>query len=279
MTAVPVAVSGDADTHPAMAPGAGMRATATAVAARTLRKYMRSPQLLVTSIVSGAIFIVLFRYIFGGAIDFGSVPYVDFLIPGMVLTSVLITGTGTAVGVAEDGDQGFFDRLRSLPAPRIALLAGRALGDIVIVAWGTAVTAAMGFLVGFRLHGSAGEALLAFALCVICGFAFLWLFICMGLVSANAQAAQGTSMVIYPLIFVSSAYVPVDTLPGWMQPIAEHQPVTVMSNAVRALTLGDPAMAGLGHTTTYWVTLSLIWSAGILAIFAPLAVARYRRSS
>jgi ABC-2 type transport system permease protein len=198
MTAVPVAVSGDADTHPAMAPGAGMRATATAVAARTLRKYMRSPQLLVTSIVSGAIFIVLFRYIFGGAIDFGSVPYVDFLIPGMVLTSVLITGTGTAVGVAEDRDQGFFDRLRSLPAPRIALLAGRALGDIVIVAWGTAVTAAMGFLVGFRLHGSAGEALLAFALCVICGFAFLWLFICMGLVSANAQAAQGTSMVIYP---------------------------------------------------------------------------------
>jgi ABC-2 type transport system permease protein len=279
MTAVPVAVSGDADTHPAMAPGAGMRATATAVAARTLRKYMRSPQLLVTSILSGAIFIVLFRPIFGGAIDFGSVPYVDFLIPGMVLTSVLITGTGTAVGVAEDRDQGFFDRLRSLPAPRIALLAGRALGDIVIVAWGTAVTAAMGFLVGFRLHGSAGEALLAFALCVICGFAFLWLFICMGLVSANAQAAQGTSIVIYPLIFVSSAYVPVDTLPGWMQPIAEHQPVTVMSNAVRALALGDPAMAGLGHTTTYWVTLSLIWSAGILAIFAPLAVARYRRSS
>jgi ABC-2 type transport system permease protein len=279
MTAVPVAVSGDADTHPAMAPGAGMRATATAVAARTLRKYMRSPQLLVTSIVAGAIFIVLFRYIFGGAIDFGSVPYVDFLIPGMVLTSVLITGTGTAVGVAEDGDQGFFDRLRSLPAPRIALLTGRALGDIVIVAWGTAVTAAMGFLVGFRLHGSAGEALLAFVLCVICGFAFLWLFICMGLVSANAQAAQGTSMVIYPLIFVSSAYVPVDTLPGWMQPIAAHQPVTVMSNAVRALALGDPAMAGLGHTTAYWVTLSLIWSAGILAIFAPLAVARYQRSS
>ena len=130
MTAVPVAVSGDADTHPAMAPGASMRATATAVAARTLRKYMRSPQLLVTSIVSGAIFIVLFRYIFGGAIDFGSVPYVDFLIPGMVLTSVLITGTGTAVGVAEDRDQGFFDRLRSLPAPRIGLLAGRALGDV-----------------------------------------------------------------------------------------------------------------------------------------------------
>jgi ABC-2 type transport system permease protein len=131
------------------------------------------------------------------------------------------------------------------------------------VAWGAAVTAAIGFLVGFRLHGGTGEALLAFALYVVCGFAFMWLFICMGLVSANAQGAQGTSMVICPLIFVSSAYVPVAILPGWMQPIAEHQPVTVMCNAVRSLALGDPALAGLSRTIAYWVTLSLIWSAGI----------------
>jgi ABC transporter DrrB family efflux protein len=261
------------------AASAGMVATTTTVAARTLRKYMRSPQLLVTSIVAGAIFIVLFRYIFGGAINLGAISYVDFLIPGMVMTSVLITGTGTTVGVAEDREQGFFDRLRSLPAPRIALLAGRALGDIVVLAWGTAVTAAMGFLVGFRLHGTITEALLAFALCLVCGFAFLWMFICIGLVSANAQAAQGTSMVIYPFIFVSSAYVPVDTLPGWMQPIAEYQPVTVMCNAVRSLALGNPATAGLGHTTTYWVVLSLIWSAGIVIVLSPIAVALYRRTS
>lgn len=278
MTAVRAAATIDADTR-TVPPGAGMAATVTTVAARTLRKYTRAPQLLVTSIVSGAIFIVLFRYIFGGAIDFGSIPYVDFLIPGMVLTSVLITGTGTAVAVAEDRDHGFFDRLRSLPAPRLALLAGRSVGDAIIVAWGTAITAAMGFLVGFRLHGTIGEALLAFALCVVCGFAFLWPFICMGLVSTSAQGAQGTSMVVYPLIFVSSAYVPVHTLPGWMQPFAEHQPVTVMSNAVRSLALGDPALAGLGHTTTYWVALSLIWSAGVMALFAPLAVALYRRST
>jgi ABC-2 type transport system permease protein len=277
MTAVPVRPETDPDARAATR-GAGVVATATTVAARTLRKYMRSPQLLVTSIVAGAIFIVLFRYIFGGAITFGAIPYVDFLIPGMVLTSVLITGTGTAVGVAEDREQGFFDRLRSLPAPRIALLAGRALGDIVIVAWGTAVTAAMGFLVGFRLHGTLAQALLAFTLCLVCGFAFLWMFICMGLVSANAQAAQGTSMLIYPLIFVSSAYVPVRTLPGWMQPIAEYQPVTVMCNAVRSLALGDPGLAGLDHTATYWVNLSLIWSAGIVIALSALAVALYRRS-
>jgi ABC-2 type transport system permease protein len=249
------------------------------VATRTVRKYMRSPQLLVFSLVNAAIFIILFRYIFGGAIEFGSVPYVDFLMPGMVATSALIAGYGMAVGVAEDSDQGFFDRLRSLPAPRIALPAGRVVGETVIVAWGTAVTVAIGFLVGFELHGTLVEALLAFGLCVVCGFAFVWMFVCMGLVAGNAQAAQGISFLVFPIIFVSSAYVRVDTLPGWMQPVAEHQPVTVMCNAVRSLALGDPGLAGLGHTTTYWAVLSLVWSAGILAVFAPLAVALYRRSS
>jgi ABC transporter DrrB family efflux protein len=281
MTAVPIPVnSGTGARQPAPAARtAGMTATVAAVAARTLRKYMRSPQLLVTTIVGGAIFLILFRYIFGGAIRFGTVPYVDFLIPGMVLTSVLITGTYQAIGVAEDSDQGFSDRLRSLPAPRIGLLAGRALGDLGVVAWGTAVTAALGFAVGFRLHGTIGQALLAFGLCLVCGFAFLWVFICIGLVSTSAQAAQGFSMLAYPVIFVSSAYVRVNTLPGWMQPVAEHQPITIMSNAVRSLALGDPAMAGLGHTTAYWALLSLAWAAGITLIFAPLAAVLYRRSS
>lgn len=137
MTSVPIpANSGTGARRPALpARTGGVGATISAVAVRTLRKYMRSPQLLVsTIIVGGAMFMILFRYIFGGAIRFGTVPYVDYLIPGMVLTSVLITGTGTAAGVAEDRDQGFFDRLRSLPAPRIALLAGRALGDADVVA-------------------------------------------------------------------------------------------------------------------------------------------------
>jgi ABC-2 type transport system permease protein len=279
MTAVTIAANTDARPTGPPARAAGMGATVTVVAMRTLRKYMRSPQLLMTSIMVGAFFIVLFRYILGGAIDSGPVPYVDFLIPGLVLTSVLIAGTGTAAAVAEDSEQGFFDRLRSLPAPRIALLAGRALGDTVILAWGTAITVAMGFLVGFRLHGTIGEALVAFALCVVCGFAFLWMFICLGLVSGNAQGAQGMSMLIYPLLFVSSAYVRADTLPGWLQAVAENQPITVMCNAVRSLVLGDPALAGLGHTTTYWVLMSLVWSAGIMAVFAPLADTLYRRSS
>jgi ABC-2 type transport system permease protein len=255
------------------------RTTVAAVAARTVRKYVRSPQLLVMSVGSGAIFMLLFRYVFGGAIDFGSVAYVDFLIPGMVLTAVLIAGTGVAIGVAEDVNDGFFDRLRSLPVPRIGLVAGRVLGDTVVLALSTTITAAMGFLVGFRLHGDVGEALLAYGLCIVCGFAFLWTFVCLGLVAGNAQAAQGMTMLVYPIMFISSAYVRVDTLPGWMQPVADHSPITVMCNAVRSLALGDPGLAGLGHTTTYWIALSLAWAAGIVAVFAPLAVAGYRRSS
>jgi ABC-2 type transport system permease protein len=281
MTAVPLPANTGTGAFPSAPTNRTARAGATvsAVAVRTLRKYMRSPQLLVTTIVGGAMFMILFRFIFGGSIRFGTVPYVDFLIPGMVMTSVLITGTGNAVAVAEDRDQGFSDRLRSLPAPRIALLAGRALGDTGVVAWATAVTAAIGFALGFRLHDTATQALLAFGLCLGCGFAFLWIFMCIGLVSRNAQAAQGLSMLAYPVIFVSSAYVRVNSLPGWMQPVAQHQPVTVMCNAVRSLALGDPALAGLTHTTTYWALLSLAWAAGITLFFAPLAATLYRRSS
>jgi ABC-2 type transport system ATP-binding protein len=166
---------------------------------------------------------------------------------------------------------------RGTPA-ELKALAGN-LGDTGVVAWGTAITAAIGFALGFRLHDTAAQAFLAFGLCLLCGFAFLWIFICIGLVSRNAQAAQGFSMLAYPVIFVSSAYVRVNTLPSWMQPVAQHQPVTVMCNAVRSLALGNPALAGLGHTTTYWALLSLAWAAGIMLVFVPLAATLYRRSS
>jgi ABC-2 type transport system permease protein len=137
---------------------AGAVATAKATALRTVRKFFRSPQLVVLGTVQGALFLLIFRYVFGGAIDTGPVPYVDFLVPGFVLTGILFQGMNTSAGVAEDLEQGFFDRLRSLPVPRSALLAGRALGDTVALIQGTVVTAAIGFLVGFRLHGSLAEA-------------------------------------------------------------------------------------------------------------------------
>jgi ABC-2 type transport system permease protein len=261
------------------ASGAGVFATVATVAMRGVRRYLRTPQMLVFNLIGLATFGFLFRYIFGGSIHLGSVPYVDFLVPGFVLTSVLITGTGVAAGVAENIEQGSFDRLRSLPVPRVALAAGQVAGDTVLVAFGVVVTVAMGFAAGFHLHGSVAQGLAACALCILCGFAFLWMFVGIGLVAGNAQSAQGMAMAVYPFIFVSSAYVLVGTLPGWLQPVAAYQPVTIMSNAVRSLALGNPAAAGLGHTTTYWVVLSLVWAAGLAVIFAPLAINRYRRSS
>jgi ABC transporter DrrB family efflux protein len=282
VTATSTVHTGAAPTRqPARPPArqAGFTATVAVVAARTVRKFVRSPQLLVTTFVGGAIFMVLFRYIFGGAVALGRVSYVDFLVPGMVLTSVLITGTGTATGVADDISQGFTDRLRSLPTQRLALIAGRVLAETVIAALCTAFTAALGFVVGFRPQGSVAQALAAFGLCVVCGFAFTWVFVAVGLAAGNPQTAQGMSMLAYPVIFISSAYVRVDTLPGWMQPIAEHQPVTAMCNAVRSLALGDPALAGLAHTTGYWVLVALAWTAVITALFAPLTVLQFRRAS
>jgi len=257
---------------------AGPLTAATQVARRTVRQFVRTPQLLVVSTIQGAMFLLIFRYVFGGAITPRSVPYVDFLVPGFVVTGVLFSGTGAAAGVASDVEHGFFDRLRSLPVSRTALLGGRSLADTGLLTWGLAITTAIGFAVGFRIHGSAVEGLAAFGLCVVYGFAFTWLFITIGLLAGSAQAAQGMSLLVFPLTFVSSAYVPVDSMPGWLQPVAEHQPLTIMSNAVRSLALGDPALAGLSGSTAHWVILSLVWSAGLVAVFAPVAVLRYRRS-
>lgn len=248
------------------------------VGRRALLKYVRTPQLVIVGTIQGAIFLLIFRYVFGGAIGVSGLSYVDFLIPGFITTGVLFTGMGTAAGVAEDLEQGFLDRLRSLPIPRSAVLTGRALADTGILTWSLAVTTMIGFAVGFRLHGSITAALAAFGLIVVYGIAFEWLFIMLGMVAGNAQAAQGMSLLVFPLTFVSSAYVPVETMPGWIQAFADHQPITFMVNAVRALTQGSAAEQMLGHPAEYYVVRSLVWSAVLIVVFAPLAVARYRRS-
>jgi ABC-2 type transport system permease protein len=256
---------------------ASLWASTIGIAKRSVLKFLRTPQLVVLGTIQGAMFLLIFRYVFGGAIGAGGLSYVDFLVPGFITTGVLFSGMGAAAGVAEDLEQGFVDRLRSLPIPRGAVLAGRALADTAVQVWGLAVTAAIGFAVGFRLHGSVAQALAAFGLLVLLGFAFEWLFITLGLFAGSAQAAQGLALMVFPLTFVSSAYVPVESMPGWLQAFAEHQPVTVMVDAVRALTQGPAAEALLGHGAGFYVVRSLLWAAGIVAVFAPLAVARYRR--
>lgn len=254
-----------------------LAASSLAIARRGLLKYLRTPQLVVLGLANGAIFLVLFRYVFGGAIGTRGTSYVNFLVPGFVATGVLFTGIGAAAGVAEDKAEGLIDRLRSLPMPRAAVLTGRALSDAAIVALGAAVSVGISFAVGFRLHGSLPGGLAAFALCVVYGFAFEWVFVLAGMAAANAQAAQGISFLVFPLTFVSSAYVPVASMPGWLQAFAAHQPITYMVDAVRVLTLGPAGHALYGHTASYYIVRSLLWSAGIIAVTAPLAVARYRR--
>jgi ABC-2 type transport system permease protein len=257
--------------------GAGFWPSSVAVARRTVRKFVRTPQLLVLATVQSALFLLIFRYIFGGAINVDGVSYVNYLVPGFVTTGMLFAGMGAAAGVAEDLEQGFFDRLRSLPIPRAAVMAGRCLADTALVTWSLAVGAALGFAVGFRMHGSVTAGLAAFGLCVLFGFAFEWLFITIGLVAGSAQAAQGISVLVTPLVFVSSAYVPVSSLQGWMRPFAEHQPLTQMVNAVRGLAGGPEVEALLSHSTAYYVQLSLIWTAAIVVVFGLVAALRFSR--
>jgi ABC-2 type transport system permease protein len=259
------------------APQATRLGTSTLIVARrALLRYVRTPQLIVMAIVQMSMFFLIYRYLFGGAFRSVGVPYVDYLVPGFVGTGVLFSGIGTAVAVAEDLQEGFIDRLRSLPIPRASVIAARVLADTLIFAWTAAVTVALAFAVGFRLHGSALEGLAAFGLVVVYGFAVEWLFITLGLFARTGQAAQGMGMIVFPFAFVSSAYIPVSTMPAWLRVFAAHQPLTPMVDAVRALTLGGRAQALLGHTAGHYVVSSLIWTLAIVVVAVPVAVWRYR---
>ncbi|HTR79619.1 MAG TPA: ABC transporter permease [Gemmatimonadaceae bacterium] len=257
--------------------GAGLARSTATVTRRALLRYVRTPQLIVMATLQMSMFFLIYRYLFGGAIHIPGIPYVDYLVPGFIATGVLFSGIGAAVATAEDVHEGFVDRLRSLPIPRSSVLIARAIADTAILALASAVTVGIAFAVGFQLHGSAVEGLAAFGLVIVFGFAFEWVFVTMGLFAGNAQAAQGMGMIVFPFAFISSAYVPVASMPGWLQAFAAHQPLTYMVDSVRALTLGPDAEGLLGHPTSYFVTRALIWTVAIIAVFLPVAVAKYRR--
>jgi ABC-2 type transport system permease protein len=262
---------------------ASMLASTAAIAKRTWLKFIRTPQLVVVGTVQGVMFLLMFRYVFGGAINVGGpsasggINYVNFLVPGFITTGIIFGGMASAAGIAEDRELGFFDRLRSLPIPRSAVLAGRALADTATQAWGTVIMIIVGFAIGFRLDAPVGNALLAVALLLLFGFVLEWLFILLGLYAGNAQAAQGMSLMLIPFVFISSAFVPVDSMPSGLQAVAEHQPITPMIEAVRTLTQGAKAEALLGHSASYYVVRALAWSVALVAIFGYLSVARYRK--
>jgi ABC-2 type transport system permease protein len=246
----------------------GTIAAALQVARRALLKYVRTPGLWAMGIVQAGMFLFSFRYVFGGAIHAGSVSYVDYLVPSYVATIVLFTGGGIAVAVAEDKTGGFTDRLLSLPVPRLSLVLGRTLADSATNVWSIVTTAALGFAFGFRLAGSVTNALAAFGLCLIYAIVFTVVFIVMGLFAPSGQAAQGMSLLAFVFAFISSAYVPATSMPGWLQPFSKYQPITPMVNAVRSLLAGGGSDVGL----------ALAWSALLMALFTPIAVVRYRRA-
>jgi ABC transporter DrrB family efflux protein len=276
-----IAVGADRSTSGAVAlnKGASYIVASSQVALRTLKKFVRTPALIIAGTAQGVLFLLIFRYVFGGAISHtGGQSYVDFLVPGFVVTGVLFQGMGAASGIAEDLEGGFIDRLRSLPIRLLSVVSGRVSADTVLVAWGVLVMTVVGFLVGFRLHGGGGDGIAALGLTILYGFAFVWVFITLGLMAGSPQAAQGLSFLVFPLTFVSSAYVPVSTMPGWMQGFASHQPMTLMCNTVRILTGGPAAERLLGHSLSYYLVPSLLWTAGIILVFAPLAVRKLKRS-
>lgn len=259
--------------------GAPFPVATLTVAGRAVKKMVRTPSLMLAGTVSGVMFLLIFRYVFGGAIGhMGDMSYVDFVAPGFVVTSTLFSAMTAGAGVAEDLQTGLVDRLRSLPVRAASIIFGRVLADTSLATWGLFVTTAVSFGVGFRIHGGVGSALGAFGLAVLAALAFCSLFAALGFFAGSAQAAQSLSFLVFPLSFVSSAYVPVSTMPGWMQAFANHQPLTVMVDSARILTGGHAAVTAVGHGLGYYLPVSLAWAAGIIAVSLPLALWRLRRS-
>jgi ABC transporter DrrB family efflux protein len=238
---------------------------------------------LVLSASMPVIFILMFTYVFGGAVQAALPPaaagrYVNWLIPGLLAQFVLFGGSGTASGLAEDLAKGVIDRFRSLPMVGAAVLAGRTLSDLVRSAVTLTLMVAVGYAIGFRPQTGVDGLLAALAVGLGFGYAWSWMMALLGLVVRTAEAVQAaTYLVVFPLAFTSSVFVPTQTMPGWLQPFAANQPVTVATNALRGLILGQGALPP-GRTVTGQVALALLWAAAILAIFAPLAVRAYRRT-
>jgi len=245
------------------------------VAWRNLRGAMRTPEVIVFSTIQPVIFVLNFRYVFGGAIG-GSLPpgidYVDFLMPGIFAQTVAFGSVNSAVGMATDLGSGVLERFRSLPMARSAVLAGRTLADLVRNTFVVALMVSVGFLVGFRIHGGLGKALVAFLLLLLFMFSLSWVFAALGLVIKNPEAAQAAAFpVMAVLVFASNAFVPTSTMPGWLQGYAERQPLSAVVDAVRALVLGQPA--------TDEVLTAVAWCVGVIVVFAPIAVRKYRRAA
>ena len=241
------------------------------LAKRSFLRIPRAPDLLIAFTVQPLMFVLLFAYVFGGAIPTPGHSYIDFLMPGILVQTMAFGGFVTAMGIAEDLKKGLIDRFRSLPMSRSAVLAGRTLADIATNALSITVMLVVGIIIGFGFSTSILEVVAGLLILLLFGYAFSWVFAFIGLASSSPEAAQSLGfVVIFPLTFVSSAFVPPETLPGALQWFAEWNPISIVVNAIRALFIGDPA------GNTIWGAVA--WSLGIALFFAVLAVWKYKRA-
>lgn len=242
------------------------------MAQRNLMAVVRIPSALVFVIIQPVMFVLLFRYVFGGAITAPGTSYVNFLIPGILVQTTVFGAVGTAIGLAEDLQRGLIERFRALPMARMAVLGGRTIADLARNILILVVITIVGFGVGFRPGGGvvaylqASFVMLFFAYCVSWGFAYI------GLAAPNSETAQAmTFPLVFPITFASSIFVPVQTMPGWLQVFARNQPVSQAAESVRGLMLGVP------HGNSTWITMA--WAFVALVTLAPLATRRYRRAA
>ena len=242
------------------------------IARRNLLTLIRIPISLVFAVVQPVMFVLLFRYVFGGAILVPQGQYVNFLIPGILVQTTIFGALGTAIGLAEDLQRGLIERFRALPMARTAVLGGRTVADLARNVLVLVVITAVGFAVGFRPHGGVGPYLEASLLMLFFAYAISWGFAFVGLAAPNSETAQAmTFPIIFPITFASSIFVPVQSMPWWLRDFARNQPVSQAADAVRGLMLGTP----VGNS----VWLTLIWGTGALIVLAPLATMRYRRAA
>ena len=241
------------------------------LAKRSILRIRRQPDLLVGFTIQPIMFVLLFVYVFGGAIETPGFDYVDYLIPGIIVQSMVFGGFVTALGLSEDLKKGLIDRFRSLPMWGPAVLTGRIFADVGANAIQLAVMLVVGFLVGFRFAGPWAEIFAGILLLFFIGYAFSWVFAFIGLTASSPEAANAYGFtILFPVTFISSAFVTIETMPSWLQPFAEHNPFTTMVDAARALFLDAPA----GND----VWLAVVWCVAIIAVFAPLSAWRYRRA-
>jgi len=253
----------------------GVRRTFTdtlIVAERNLVRLPRAPDMLLAFTVQPIMFVLLFRYVFGGAISTPGYDYADFLIPGIIVQNIAFGGFVTALGLNEDLHKGLIDRFRSLPMSRAAVLAGRTLSDVVTNLLSVTILVVTGLIIGFTFHANAIEIVGGFVLLLLFGYAFSWVFALVGLLVSSPESANSVGFIaVFPLTFISSAFVPVDSMPAVLKAFANVNPFTVTVDAMRSLWIGAPA-----HNNVWG---AFVWAFVIMAIFAPLAVARYRRAS